>query len=160
MYLPTEHYIAVHKAKEYVSIFCNHLSLFMTVMQYNCAGEDSAQCGHVLSVLDHRVCTTDNKVGCKHSTNTQCSVSRVRCIIPHRAMVFIVLVPSVSQTGSKSHDMAINEAGFVCLVVVQCLADLMLLLALDHEQRFRSSGIACTYIRKLCIYVPLSVECV
>ena len=123
----------------------------MTVMQYNCAGEDSAQCGHVLSVLDHRVCTTDNKVGCKQYTVFSITCEVYGFFIPRRAMVFIVLVPSVSQTGSKSHDMAINEAGFVCLVVVQCLADLMLLLALDHEQRFRSSGIACTYIRKLCM---------
>lgn len=55
-------------------------------------------------------------------------------------MIFIVLVPSVSQTGSYKDDSEINQAGFVCLVVLQCSADLMLLLALDHEQRFRSSG--------------------
>ena len=57
-----------------------------------------------------------------------------------RAVVFVVLVPSVSTTGSVEDDNGINLAGFVCLVVLQCGADLMLLLALDHEQRFRSSG--------------------
>lgn len=58
-------------------------------------------------------------------------------------MVFIVLVPTVPNTDDgPDGGAAINEAGFVCLVVLQCLADLMLLLALDHEQRFRSSGMA------------------
>ena len=56
-------------------------------------------------------------------------------------MVFIVLVPSITKTGSVSDDSDINQAGFVCLVLLQCGADLMMLLALDHEQRFRSSGI-------------------
>lgn len=57
-----------------------------------------------------------------------------------RALVFIVLVPSVSETTSAND---VNLAGFVSLIVLQCGADLMLLLALDHEQRFRSSGISC-----------------
>ena len=62
-------------------------------------------------------------------------------------MVFIVLVPTISNADSPNGAALINEAGFVCLVVVQCLADLMLLLALDHEQRFRSSGM-CSIIRR------------
>ena len=61
-------------------------------------------------------------------------------------MVFIVLVPTVPTTDDgPDGGAAINEAGFVCLVVLQCLADLMLLLALDHEQRFRSSGMVYNY---------------
>ena len=61
-------------------------------------------------------------------------------LLMHRAMVFVVLVPTIPNTDSPKDAAIINEAGFVCLVVLQCLADLMLLLALDHEQRFRSSG--------------------
>jgi hypothetical protein len=59
-----------------------------------------------------------------------------------KAMVFVVLVPSVSQTGSVEDDARINQAGFVSVVLLQCGADMMLLLALDHEQRFRSSDYA------------------
>lgn len=54
--------------------------------------------------------------------------------------MFIVLVPAIAKTDSEETIIAINKAGFVSLVVVQCAVDLALLLALDHEQRFRSSG--------------------
>ena len=60
--------------------------------------------------------------------------------------MFIILVPAVSKTDSEETITEINKAGFVCLVVLQCAADLALLLALDHEQRFRSSGMAHDYL--------------
>jgi hypothetical protein len=63
-------------------------------------------------------------------------------LLTTKAMVFVVLVPTVPNTDSPKDAAQINEAGFVCLVVLQCLADLMLLFALDHEQRFRSSDYA------------------
>ena len=74
--------------------------------------------------------------------------NNILCCVYGRAMVFIVLVPSVTQTGSMADDSELNRAGFVCLVVLQSSADLMLLLALDHEQRFRSPGRICTFCVK------------
>ena len=76
--------------------------------------------------------------------------------------MFVVLVPSVSKTGSIADDNGMNQAGFVCLVVLQCVADLMLLLALDHEQRFRSSGthtLECARNTKFVCFINLSFFC-
>ena len=95
----------------------------------------------MLTLLDLHVLATNIEVyTCVYNLSVYIKTEMIFLL---RAVVFVVLVPSVSQTGSIDDDYGINLAGFVCLVVLQCGADLMLLLALDHEQRFRSSGMGC-----------------
>ena len=54
--------------------------------------------------------------------------------------MFVVLVPVVVKSDDYEELCHINEAGFVAVISLQCAADFMTFMALDHEQKFRSSG--------------------
>ena len=75
-----------------------------------------------------------------------------------RAMIFVILVPSVTGKDSVGYHSDINQAGFVSVTLLQCTADFMMFLALDHEQRFRSSGTGSLYIYMYnCVYLFVCV---